>query len=308
MNKIFHNKLAYPALVLRFAQTILLAVALLFFQFRILPAAAAKPPAPDLKTTIFQLCAKIHALTKSLRPKPSPLSSDLKPGMNPPTKIEGNRIVLVAAKIAQSQKETNQQLCETFQSGVAIGLFEKNCCQKAETAGSFLVQIASEPGISYLVFLKSENKIIGGIKIKSVDDAVGQFAWWMHSAFQKKGYATEALDLITRTYFAIASQEIEKFNAHVNVTNTNSEMVLRSYGFSNTKYYEPKTQYEQSRQTATPYWQYNEGSKTFMVLELIKKDWYENYHKWLQTKKQTGKYCWHAKDLNITYDDNWPKK
>lgn len=89
----------------------------------------------------------------------------------------------------------------------------------------------------YMIFDNKDNKLIGGIEIRELNDEdPGQLGMWVNEHYWGGGRLQEALNLISKTYFTLNPQE-EKYNAHVRLWNKRSYHALKKYGFKEVGYF-----------------------------------------------------------------------
>jgi RimJ/RimL family protein N-acetyltransferase len=89
----------------------------------------------------------------------------------------------------------------------------------------------------YCIFENQSNKLIGDIEVREKKEGdPGQFGWWINEAYWGKGYAQEALALITKAYFRYKPTE-NSFIAHVRIWNKRSYYGLKKGGFQDVGYF-----------------------------------------------------------------------
>lgn len=88
----------------------------------------------------------------------------------------------------------------------------------------------------YCIFDNTENKLIGSLEIREKNDRdPGQLGCWINENYWGKGRFQEALDLITKTYFALTNAP--DYIAHVRLWNKRSYNALKKYGLKDAGYY-----------------------------------------------------------------------
>jgi RimJ/RimL family protein N-acetyltransferase len=88
-----------------------------------------------------------------------------------------------------------------------------------------------------MIFGNKENKLIGHIEIRDKKESdPGQLGWWINEAYWGKGYAQEALGLMTKVYFRLKPHE-KSYLAHVRLWNKRGYQSLKKYGFKDLGYY-----------------------------------------------------------------------
>lgn len=91
--------------------------------------------------------------------------------------------------------------------------------------------------LHYCIFDNKDNKLIGALEIRDLNDVdPGQFGWWINESYWGGGRAQEALDMITKTYFRLKPQE-KSFIAHVRLWNKRGYQALKKYGFQDVGYF-----------------------------------------------------------------------
>ncbi len=83
---------------------------------------------------------------------------------------------------------------------------------------------------TYAIIQKTTGKFIGDIKIFDLDfkNRCGEIGIWCSQEFKGKGYATEALNLLSENF---AKKGIIQFKAKVNIRNDASNNLLKKNGF-----------------------------------------------------------------------------
>ena len=86
-------------------------------------------------------------------------------------------------------------------------------------------------GITWAIKEKSSEELIGDIGIWSIDkkNARGDIGYILHPNYWKKGYMTEALNILIR--FGFNDLKLHSYAANVNVYNENSKALLLKLGF-----------------------------------------------------------------------------
>jgi RimJ/RimL family protein N-acetyltransferase len=88
----------------------------------------------------------------------------------------------------------------------------------------------------YCIFDNAENKLIGALEIREKNDRdPGQLGCWINEKYWGKGRFQEALDLISKTYFALTNAP--DYIAHVRLWNKRSYNALKKYGLKDTGFY-----------------------------------------------------------------------
>jgi len=84
--------------------------------------------------------------------------------------------------------------------------------------------------------LKEEEKIIGGIGLSKVDRyaGTGTLGYWLGQRYHKKGYGSEALEVLID--FAFNKLKLRRLEAGVFVGNPSSGKLLEKYGFKQEGY------------------------------------------------------------------------
>ena len=81
----------------------------------------------------------------------------------------------------------------------------------------------------YLIFENKENKLVGAIEIRDLQETDSQLYSWVHEDYWGTGVYQEALALVSKEYF---DETKEKFySANVDVVNVRSYHALKKYGF-----------------------------------------------------------------------------
>lgn len=82
----------------------------------------------------------------------------------------------------------------------------------------------------YAVVERESNKFIGDIKMYDIDnnEKSAEISVWFSKGVQGKGYATEAVNLLTQNF---SKKGISSFKARVNVKNIRSNNLLKKIGF-----------------------------------------------------------------------------
>lgn len=89
----------------------------------------------------------------------------------------------------------------------------------------------------YMIFDNKDNKLIGGIEIRELNDIdPGQLGCWINENYWGGGRLQEALHLITKMYFSLKPQE-KSYIAHVRLWNKRSYYALKKYGLKEVGYF-----------------------------------------------------------------------
>ena len=81
----------------------------------------------------------------------------------------------------------------------------------------------------YCIFSKEENKLIGAIEIRNLDETDSQLYSWLNEVYWGTGMYQEALLLISKEYFNKTEETC--YNANVDVANIRSYYALKKHGF-----------------------------------------------------------------------------
>jgi len=81
----------------------------------------------------------------------------------------------------------------------------------------------------YVIFENSENKLIGAIEIRGIEETDSQLYSWVHEDYWGTGMYQEALALVSREYFDETKEPF--YNANVDVSNLRSYYALKKHGF-----------------------------------------------------------------------------
>lgn len=95
----------------------------------------------------------------------------------------------------------------------------------------YIKAFKEEKGITWAIFEKENNTIIGDFAIHHIDkqNARGEIGYILHPNFWGKGYMTEALTTLIN--FGFKDLNLHSFSANVNLENVNSKTLLLKFGF-----------------------------------------------------------------------------
>ena len=98
-------------------------------------------------------------------------------------------------------------------------------------------QADTEKTFLFCIFDNKDNKLIGDIEIRNLNDTdPGQFGTWINENYWGGGRFQEALDLISKAYFQLKPHE-KSYIAHVRLWNKRSYHALKKYGFQDVGYF-----------------------------------------------------------------------
>jgi RimJ/RimL family protein N-acetyltransferase len=97
------------------------------------------------------------------------------------------------------------------------------------TEADALAWLESDVEESFAVLDRSTGELLGSIGVRYLDGAVGEVGYWMTREARGRGFATRALQLVSR--WALCEKQLARFQLRADVENVASQRVAEKAGF-----------------------------------------------------------------------------
>ena len=156
--------------------------------------------------------------------------------------LEGQRIEVRPPRLEDwgqwaAVRKKNQDILRPLEPVWPTGCFSKEHFRKRLTRQA--INWKTDSAYAFLIFLKENDSLIGGINLNHVCREAAQFAsvgYWLDHDHQGQGYMTEALRLVVQ--HAFKKLKLHRINAGCLPDNQRSVNLLRKIGFREEGYAE----------------------------------------------------------------------